>query len=124
MGFWYPDHNLAFFSPTPNDDLEGLVDSKSTIFYFEALCVLCALCDACTYQAGASGRFIIYTDNLNTIDIFSSLSALLAYNILLKEAVDLLFNENHDLCVLHVPGYDNNVADALSQAEFGRALDL
>jgi len=32
MGFWYPQSQLAFFSPTP--DLPG-----SGIFYFEALCV-------------------------------------------------------------------------------------
>ena len=34
MGFWYPDLDLAFYSPTPDDSLEGLVDRKGTIFYF------------------------------------------------------------------------------------------
>lgn len=117
MGFWYPDRNLAFYSPTPVDD------SPDLIFYFEALCVLCALLNACNRSPG-SGRFIIYTDNLNTVDIFSSLSALPAYNILLREAVDLLMAGRHDLRVLHVPGEDNAIADALSRAEFTRALRL
>jgi len=40
MGFWYPSSNLAFYSPTPPNL------HLSAIFYFEALCVLCALTDA------------------------------------------------------------------------------
>ena len=68
MGFWYPNLNMGFYSPTPyhkNPDL---------IFYFEALCVHFALFN--TYQGTGSatgGRFIIHMDNSNTIDIFSSL---------------------------------------------------
>jgi hypothetical protein len=123
MGFWYPALDLAFYSPTPDDDLKGLVDRNGLIFYFEALCVLCALLDACTYHADSPGRFVIYTDNLNTVNIFSSLNALPAYNILLREAVDLLLHGKHDLRVLHVPGIKNDVADALSRADFNRALE-
>jgi len=67
-----------------------------------------------------SGRFSIYTDNLNTVNLFSSLSALPSYNVLLHEAVD----GSHDLRVLHVPGIDNSVANALSQADFDCALTL
>ena len=124
MGFWYPALDLAFYSPTPNDDLAGLADRKGLIFYFEALCVLCALLDACNFQTESPGRFVIYTDSLNTVDIFSSLSALPSYNILLQEAVNLLYKGKHDLRVLHVPGEKNCVADALSRADFDRALQL
>ena len=124
LGFWYPDLNLAFYAPTPLDDLQGLADRNGLIFYFEALCVLCALRDACTHHAQPSGRFLIYTDSLNTVDLFSSLSALPSYNVLLREAVDLLVNGSHDLRVLHVSGINNSVADALSRADFDRALTL
>lgn len=117
LAFWYPSLDLAFYSPTPDDDVSGL------IFYFEALCVLCALLDACTRDE-VPGRFIIYTDNLNTVDIFSSLSAMPAYNILLREAVNLLHAGCHDLRVLHIPGKQNEVADALSRGDFQRALRL
>jgi hypothetical protein len=116
MGFWYPDLDLAFYSETPTDD-------EGTIFYFEALCVLCALLDA-SNRSPTPGRFIFYTDSLNSVDIFSSLSALPAYNVLLKEAVNLLYEGGHDLRVLHIPGEDNAVADALSRADFSRAFDL
>jgi hypothetical protein len=117
MGFWYPNLGLAFFSETPS------VGDANLIFYFEALCVLCALRDACL-RAGSFGRFLIYTDNLNTVDIFSSLRALPAYNILLREAVDLMMAGNHELRVLHVPGDKNQVADALSRNDFDRAVRL
>ena len=117
MGYWYPNLDVACYAPTPADEHPDL------IFYFEALCVLCALADAC-HRSQGPGRFLIYTDNLNTVDIFSSLSALPAYNILLREAVNLLTAGGHDLRDLHVPGDENAVADALSRADFARALDL
>jgi hypothetical protein len=119
MGFWYPDLNLAFYSETPSYEYPDL------IFYFEALCVHSALFDAHrrTVSPG-TGRFLIYTDNSNTVDIFSSLRALPPYNHLLKTAVDILSIGDSDLRVLHVSGVDNAVADALSRAEFDRALDL
>jgi len=117
LGFWYPDLNLGFVAETPADDVTHL------IFFFEALCVLCALLDACVRSQNA-GRFVIYTDNHNTVDIFSSLHAKSEYNILLREAVNLLTAGNHDLCVLHVPGDQNQIADALSRSQFERAVLL
>jgi hypothetical protein len=117
LGFWYPDLNLGFVAETPTDEVSHL------IFYFEALCVLCALHDACN-RASVLGRFVIYTDNTNTVDIFSSLHAKPEYNILLRQAVDLLTTGKHDLRVLHVPGEQNQVADALSRGQFERAIQL
>ena len=37
LGFWFPSLSLGFCSPTPGES------EASLIFYFEALCVLCAL---------------------------------------------------------------------------------
>jgi hypothetical protein len=119
MGFWYPELRVGFYSPTP------LHEHPDLIFYFEALCVHSALFDAHrrTMDKG-TGRFIIYTDNSNTVDIFSSLRALPPYNHLLKTAVDILNLGDHDMRILHVPGVENAVADALSRADFQRAIDL
>jgi hypothetical protein len=119
MGFWYPDLKVGFYSPTPSHEHPDL------IFYFEALCVHSALFDAHrrTVKKGTS-RFIIYTDNSNTVDIFSSLRALPTYNHLLKTAVDILNLGDNDMRVLHVPGAINTIADALSRADFQRAIDL
>jgi hypothetical protein len=74
--------------------------------------------------AKGHGCFIIYTDNSNTVDIFSSFRALPQYNHLLKTAVDILNLGDSDVRVLHVPGADNAIADALSRADFQRAIDL
>ena len=47
-----------------------------------------------------------------------------AYNILLQEAVDLMMMETHDMRVLHIPGDENQIADALSRGDFARAIHL
>ena len=117
LGLWDPDLNLGFVAETPTNEVSHL------IFYFEALCILCALLDACN-RVSAPGRFVIYTDNKNTVDIFSSLHAKPEYNILLQQAVDLLTAGKHVLWVLHVPGDLNQVADALSCEQFERAIQL
>ncbi len=124
MWFWYPSPNLAFYSSTPPDNLDGLVDQSGQFFYFKVLCILCALCDMCTNHTESPSCFLIYTNNLNSVDLFSSLSALPSYNVLIHEAVNLLVNCSHDLRVLHVPGVDNSIANALSWAEFDHTLDL
>jgi hypothetical protein len=117
MGFWYPSLGIGFYSPTPSHDNPDL------IFYFEALCVLSALFDAHLRSPNGS-RFIIYTDNSNTVDIFNTLRALPSYNHLLRAAVDILLDGKHDVRVLHIQGCDNVVADALSRARFQQALHL
>ncbi len=117
LGFWYPDLNLGFIAETPPDDVSHL------IFYFEALCVLCAFLDACN-RSCTFGHIVVYTDNQNTVDIFSSLHAKPEYNILIQEAVNLMTAENHDLRVLHVPGELNQIADALSRGQIDRAVRL
>jgi hypothetical protein len=119
MGFWYPNLRLAFYSPTP------CYEKPDVIFYFEALCVHSALFNAHRRTFAKDGsRFIIYTDNSNTVDVFSSLRALPPYNHLLKTAVDILHASDSDMRVLHIPGVDNAVADAISRADFSRAINL
>ena len=119
MGFWYPELNVGFYSPTPCHEHPDL------IFYFEALCVHSALFDAHRRTGtGKNGRFVIYTDNSNTVDIFSSLRALPPYNHLLKTSIDILNLGDYDMRILHVSGVDNAVADSLSRADFHRSIKL
>jgi len=117
MGFWYPALHLGFYANTPPD-----IDSEF-IFYFEALCVLCALRDTCRHSS-PGGRLVLYTDNHNCVDMFNTLRALPEHNLLLRAAIDLLTDNHHVLHVLHVPGAENEVADALSQCDFARAIEL
>ena len=116
MSFWYPSSALAFHSPTPKDSL------VSVIFYFEALCVFCALRDIANWVQ-LNSRVVIYTDNLNTVQMFNSLACLPDYNQLLRQSVDILLTHGFDLRVLHVPGEQNTVTDALSCCQFSTALD-
>jgi len=117
MGFWYPHLQIAFIAPTPAHWNPNL------IFYFEALCVLCALWDIHQHSPCGS-RLVIYTDNYNTVNIFNTLRCLPEYNHLLKASVDILIDGDHSLWVLHVPGTENDVVDALSHSQFSRALQL
>ncbi|KAE9382548.1 hypothetical protein BT96DRAFT_845376, partial [Gymnopus androsaceus JB14] len=74
-----PDLLLGFFSPIPCNP------PKDTIFFFEALCVLSAVhWYCCTMRADSSLtqrlRLTVFTDNMNTVNIFDSLKAEPSYN--------------------------------------------
>jgi len=116
MGFWVPQKSLGFHSPAPSD-------APGLIFYLEALCVLSALEYACA-NSSPQGRVVLYTDNQNTVDIFSSLHALPAFNWMLQRSVDLRLQADVSLRVLHIPGAENQIADALSRSEVNRATAL
>ena len=71
-----------------------------------------------------TAKVVIYTDNLNTVQIFNSLTCLPDYNHILHRAVNIVLSHNLNLRVLHVPGDQNIVADALSHCLFSSALDI
>jgi hypothetical protein len=64
------------------------------IFYFEALVVLSTLIEAVCHIPSPA-RVVIFSDNMNSVDIFSSLGASPLYNTILKPAVSLLLE--HDI---------------------------
>jgi hypothetical protein len=117
LGFWYPDSHTGFHSPIPYNV------PSDVIFYFEALCIVSAL-HHCLSNTSSPLKVTIYTDNSNSVDIFNSLKCKPLYNPILIHAVDLLVSGHHDMRVLYIPTKDNSIADALSRAEFGRALNL
>ena len=102
----------------------GLVSVPTDlIFYYEALCVLSALTHAST-MFSTPIRIIIFTDNTNTVDMFNSMRGLPAYNYILRSSVDIRLATGHQLRVLHVPGHENDVADAISRRQLVRAMSL
>ena len=119
LGFWFPGLSAGFWSTIPEDP------PKDTIFYFEALCVLCAILHSMSFRFPIN-KLTIYTDDLNTVQMFNSMSALPAYNEILKSAVDhLMMNVDNliQLRVIHVPGHLNTIADSLSRGELHAVVD-
>lgn len=119
LGFWFPHLNVGFWSHIPEDP------PKDTIFYFEALSVLSAVKHSTSLDVSVK-KLVVYTDNLNTVHMFNTLSALPAYNDLLKGCVDHLLSDIDnpiDLWVIDIAGELNTVADALSREHFHTAVD-
>ena len=115
MGFWYPLSKDGYNAPTPVNV------PTNAIFYFKTLCVLSALEHVQT-RATHGSKILIYTNNRNTVDIFQALHCLPPYNHLLKAAIDIILQNDYSLCVIHVPGEQNVVTDALSRVHFSIAL--
>ena len=110
MGFWSPKLQQAFVA----DVTSSLSQPEDTIFWLEALTVLSALIWA-TELSPPPSRLAIFTDNLNTIQMFGSLRFQPPYDLLLLEAVAILTRTKIDLRVWHISGASNLVADALSR---------
>jgi len=113
MGFWFPATNTAHYSEVPPH-------TPPLIYYVEALCILSAINFCCKIMSPHQ-RLLIYTDNMNVVDIFSSLRCLPNFNALLKEAVAMRVAASIDVCILHVLGEQNAIADAVSRALFNNA---
>lgn len=100
------------------------------IFFFEALCVCSAVHEARDLAVLDSdshyvhSTLAVFTDNTNTVDIFNSLRAKPVFNEILKSAIDMCLEYNFNLRVLHIPGVDNRIADALSRDEDNMAISL
>jgi hypothetical protein len=113
LGFWDPATSRGFYAPSP-------FKSPPFIFYLEAMCALNALLFV-SDTARPKMRFLIYTDNQNTVDIFSSLRCLPAYNGIIKASVDFRLRSGLDLRVLHIPGTENGVAVTWCYEELSRS---
>ena len=115
IGIWCPFLQRAF---TPADMPDTPPGMQGNIFWYEALTVLAALRWACSLPRRTSPfRVAIFTDNLNTVQIFHSLRAEGHFVDILLVACSLLIEAQPpiDLRVWHVPGVVNIVADALSR---------
>lgn len=117
VGMWSPDLHTGYYA----DINTRRNDSK--IFYYEAYVVVCALHWAST-RSPVPKRVAIFSDNTNTVDIFNSMRARGEFNEILKFAVDILMRHNIDLCVLHIAGTDNIIADHLSRGRLSDIKDI
>ena len=119
LGYWFPGLSAGYWSHIPEDP------PKDTIIYFEALSVLSAILHS-TRLGFPITQLTVYTNNMKTVQMFNSLSALPAYNDILKTAVDhLLINVENpiQLQVIHIPGHLNTITLALSRGELHTVVD-
>jgi hypothetical protein len=115
MGIWFPGKYAGYQCLLPPDGPQDL------IFFYEAL----AVCSAFYLGAGyGCDRVAIYSDNTNTVDMFSSLHAKPVYNSILVAAVDLAVEKSISTKVYYVPGKQNVIADYLSRFQNAKALQL
>ena len=105
MGIWFPGEYAGFQAPLPPDG------PKDLIFYYEAL----AICLAIHLGVKYGTKWIaIYSDNTNSVDMFSSLCAKPEYNKILMSAIDIANDHSIDFKVYYIPSVDNIIADPLS----------
>jgi len=117
LAFYYPDRSTAYYAPVPTNA------ARDIIFYFEALAVASA-CNDLKNTVPQHSHIVIYTDSMNTVDIFNSLRCQPEFNPLLRHCVDVMISQEFQIRVLHIPGELNTVADAISRREFHRAQQL
>jgi hypothetical protein len=117
LGFYVPALNAVFYSLLSNQP------PLLHIFFYEALCVVSALAFAVGLRPPPH-RLLIFSDSMNTVDMFHPLRAHASYNHLLLFAVRLLLPQTTSLRVFHIPGSDNTIADTVSRGLFHVASAL
>jgi hypothetical protein len=117
LAFWYPRRRQGFYSPVPT------ATAREIIFFYETLAVTSAVDNL--QQGGTNySKIVIYTDSMNTVDIFNTLRCQPEFNPMLRFCVDVFLGKHWDVRVLHVPGMQNEVADAISHRDFLKASAL
>ena len=122
MAYYFPSLKLAYHACLPPNPL------SSTIFWFEALAVCAAINHAadvwsCDFQPKLQ-RLVVYTDSMNTVDMFNTLHALPSHNPLLISSINARSCTSLDVRVCHVPGEKNIIADAILHHNFELATQL
>ena len=107
LGFTAPSKLIGFCTSVLNNSL------TPTIFFYEALAITFAV----LWVSGLEPHIkwvLIYTDSLNCVDVFNMLSTKEGYNNILLFIVCILMSSKISLCMFHIPGPNNIIADALS----------
>ena len=107
IGVWFPGKHVSYLCPLP------LNAPKDAIFFFKALDTCSAILLARSFCK--TTWLIVYTDNTNTFDIFTSLSAKPVYNRILISSINMPLEDGIDLRIFHIPGKDNILTDTLSR---------
>lgn len=114
LGYWSPlPPGFAFAADRP----DAPTSVEDNIFWYEAITVLAALQWAVSLPQHFH-RVAIFTDNLNTVQMFDTFRSKEPYLDILLAACETLVAHDVDLRVWHIPGEHNVIADALSRRLF------
>lgn len=117
MGFWSPQLSKGFSA----DTIPSFFKPDDTIFWFEALTVLAVISYVSSLSSSLLShpfRLAIFSDNLNTVQMFDSFRSHPPYDLILLASIRLMLIHSIDVRVWHIPGHQNPVADALSRGLF------
>lgn len=118
MGFWSPTHRLGFYYRVPTE-----VNRSSN--YCEAACLLSGLGWAVSVRSlPLFPRILVYSDNLDACNVFSSMSGRHPYYAMTLQAAAWIHDRNILLRVKHITGVENRIADYLSRGLLNRVRDL
>ena len=115
IGIWFPGEYTGYRSLLPPNGPHDL------IFFYEALAICSAFYLGAKYGCDC---IAIYSDNTNTVDMFSSLRAKPVYNSILIAAVDFAVDNSISTKVYYVPSKQNIIANYLSRFQNAKALQL
>jgi hypothetical protein len=114
FAFTYNDEGFVYriHSQTPNTE-------KVDIFFLELLAILSAIHYVASNFAHPPSRLLIFTDSLDSVGVFNSLSASQPmHNGVLLGVAQVILRSGIDLRVRHIEGKQNIKADLLSRLLF------
>ena len=112
LAFWSPEVEAAFVESVKDTNIH-----YGDIFFNEALAVVSVI-EWVAHLPDKPQQVLIYTDSMNMVDIFHSLTANLNYILLLFWAVKIMMDFGVDVWVVHIPGTKDVIVDALSHLLF------
>jgi len=108
LGFWIPSLLLGFHSQVPQ------FAAIPNILFYEAVTVASAIAWVAD-RPRRPRRLLLYTDSLDSVEMFHSLCAKPGYNDILLFVVKTVMDSRMSHRVRHIAGSLNVVADALSR---------
>ena len=112
MGFWYPLLALGLQATVH----QTFAQQEGSISYLESLRICAAILDAAPCLL-PDQCLAVFTDNISTVQLCNSLSALPAFNWMSILVADTLLSWGINLWVFYVLGVRNEITDVLSHLQ-------
>jgi len=116
LGCYLPEKSTGYRVSSPSKVPQG----KDNAYFLKALCVCWAIHLA--HKRKLDGRVLIFTDNLDTVKMYDTLSTpISSCNQILMSVVDVLVKGRFTVQVVVVSGRkENEIADALARGQSDR----